>query len=188
LRQFDHSTITNAILHVRYIAREDSGPFKSGAIQNLRDYLTLDATTPSFRFFDLLRQEFPTEWYRFLSPINIANGNVLELEMYPRLFQLLDTGKTLKINSIALLARCSDDGAYQIVAAPPLPGGSNTMSIANGEPIRRFALRATGRVREGIEVTPNGQNTTWLLRMNRPGGAICSWNRSRRSWKCRISC
>jgi hypothetical protein len=84
------------------MAREDAGPFKTAAIQSLRDYLELDDTTPSFRFFDL-RQDFPTDWYRFLNPTNPANGNVFELEMSPNLFRLLDTGKTLKINSISLL-------------------------------------------------------------------------------------
>jgi hypothetical protein len=38
LRQFDYSTISDAILHIKYTARENAGPFKSGAVQNLRDY------------------------------------------------------------------------------------------------------------------------------------------------------
>src|SRR5882762_3795274 len=70
-------------------------------------------------FFDL-RQEFPAQWYRFLNPANPANGNVFELEMSPVLFRFLDSRKTLKINSISLLARCLDDGAFQVVATPPL--------------------------------------------------------------------
>ena len=73
LRQFDYSTIADVILHVKYTAREDAGPFKTAAIQNLRDYFELDNATPSFRFFDLPR-EFPTQWYRFLNPTNPANG------------------------------------------------------------------------------------------------------------------
>jgi hypothetical protein len=174
LRQFDYSTITDVILHVKYTAREDAGPFKSAAIQNLRDYLELDDTTPSFRFFDL-RQEFPTQWYRFLNPANPANGNIFELEMAPKLFRLLDTGKTLKINSISLLARCSNDGVYQVIASPPLdplpPVAANTLSLAK---LSQFGGLHFGQkevsAAVGIEVAPNGPQVTWQLRMNRPGG------------------
>jgi hypothetical protein len=167
-----YSTITDAILHVKYTAREDAGPFKTAAIQNLRDYLEADGTIPSFRFFDL-RQEFPTQWYRFLNPTNPANGNVFDLEMTPTLFRLLDAEKTLKINSISLLARCSDDGAYQVVAAPPLavppPPGSNTLSIAK---VNQFGLHFGQKdvSGAGVEVLPHTPVETWHLRMTRPGG------------------
>jgi hypothetical protein len=173
LRQFDYSTITDAILHVKYTAREDAGPFKTAAIQSLHDYLELDDTTPSFRFFDL-RQEFPTQWYRFLNPANPANGNVFELEMSPILFRLLDSGKSLKINSISLLARCSDDGAYQVAATPPLPlpppAGSNTLSIAKVSQFGGLHFGQRDLSAAGIEVTPNGPPVTWNIQMTRPGG------------------
>jgi hypothetical protein len=173
LRQFDYSTFTDAILHLKYMAKEDAGPFKDGAIQNLHTYLELDDATPSFRFFDL-RQEFPTEWYRFLNPTNPANGNVLEFEMTPGRFRLLDTGKTLKINTIAMLARCNDAAAYQVVATPPLPppppAGSNTMSIAKLNQFGGLHFAQRDVSMQGIEVTPNGPHATWRLRVNRPGG------------------
>jgi hypothetical protein len=173
LRQFDYSTITDAILHVKYTAREDAGPFKTAAIQNLRDYLEMDNATPSFRFFDL-RQELPTEWYRFLNPSNPANGNVFELEMAPTLFRLLDREKTLKINSISLLARCSDDGAYQVVATPPLavppPPGSNTLSIAKVNQFGGLHFGQKDVSGAAVEMLPHDPPITWQLRMTRPGG------------------
>ena len=82
LRQFDYSTISDAILHVKYTAREDAGAFKNGAIAHLRDYFSQDGATPSLRMFNL-RQEFPSQWHRFLNPPNPANGNIFELEMSP---------------------------------------------------------------------------------------------------------
>jgi hypothetical protein len=36
LSQFDNSTITDAILHVRYTASEDADAFKNGAIAHLQ--------------------------------------------------------------------------------------------------------------------------------------------------------
>ena len=38
LRQFDYATITDAVLHLRYTAREDAGPLKTSAIGHLREY------------------------------------------------------------------------------------------------------------------------------------------------------
>jgi hypothetical protein len=52
-----------------------------------------------------LRQVFPTQWHRFLNPTNPADGNVFELEMSPNHFPMLDLAKTLKVNTIWLLAR-----------------------------------------------------------------------------------
>jgi hypothetical protein len=103
------------ILHIKYTAREDAGPFKNGAIAHLRDYFSQDGATPSLRMFSL-RQEFPTQWYRFLNPTNPANGNILELEMSPGLFPFRDENKTLKVNSIWLLARGKDGENYTAVA------------------------------------------------------------------------
>ena len=119
LRQFDYSTISDAILHVKYTAREDAGLFKNGAITHLRDYFSQDGATPSLRMFNL-RQEFPTQWHRFLNPTNPADGNIFELEMSPRLFSFRDGEKTLKVNAIWLLARCTDTGSYMEPDTPPL--------------------------------------------------------------------
>src|SRR5882762_9650001 len=101
---FDYKTISDAILHIKYTAREDAGPFKNGAIAHLRDYFSQDGETPSSRMLNL-RQEFPTQWQRFLNPTNPANGNVFELEISARLFTFTDEQKTLKVSSISLLAR-----------------------------------------------------------------------------------
>jgi hypothetical protein len=170
LRQFDYSTISDAILHIKYTAREDAGPFKSGAVQNLRDYFEQDGATPSFRLFDL-RQEFPTEWYRFLNPANPANGNVFELEMSPGLFRVLDTGKTLKINTLSLLARCTNSGTYDVVLTPPLPApppaGSNTMALAR---VNQYGGLHFGQKATGIDLIPTDPLVKWQLKMSRPGG------------------
>src|SRR5205085_3794538 len=99
LRQFDYETISDAILHVKYTAREDAGAFKNGAIEHLRAYFSQDGATPSLRMFNL-RQEFPSQWHRFLNPTDPANGNILELEMLSSLFPLRDLEKTLKVNTL----------------------------------------------------------------------------------------
>jgi hypothetical protein len=61
--------------------------------------------------------------------VNPANGNVFELEMSSALFSQRDATKTLKVNTIVLLARCTDPGNYDVMLTPPL-AGSNTMILA----------------------------------------------------------
>src|SRR5262249_1932057 len=128
LRQFDYNTIFDAILHVKYTAREDAGAFKSGAVAHLRKYFSQDGATHSLRSFNL-RQEFPTQWNRFLNPANPVNGNVFELEISTSLFRMRDMGKTLNVNVITLLARCTNAGTYQVQFTPQAPGAANALVL-----------------------------------------------------------
>jgi hypothetical protein len=127
LRQFDYGTISDAIVHIKYTAREDAGPFKDGAVKHLRHYFYQDTPTPSLRLFNL-RQEFPSQWSRFLNPTDPSNGSI-ELVMLPDLFRTLDAGKSLKVNTIWILGRCT--GAYKVAVAP----FGITQSLA---PIQKF--------------------------------------------------
>ena len=121
---------------------------------------------------------FLSQWHRFLHPTAPTNGNIFELEMSPTLFPVRDLGKTLKINTIWLLARCADAGSYGVVLTPPLPepppAGSNTVTLT---PSNQFGGLHFGQKPEdpaesalGIEIEPAGTPITWRLRMTRPGG------------------
>ncbi len=171
LRQFDYGTITDAILHIKYTAREDAGSFKNGAVEHLRDYFSQDGATPSLRMFNL-RQEFPNQWHRFLNPNDSAEGNIFELEMIPSLFPIRDAEKTLKVNTIALLARCTDAGSYNVAMTPPLPepppADSNTMTLA---PVNQYGgLHFSQKDNLGIELVPTDPPVKWQIKMTRPGG------------------
>ena len=178
LRQFDYGTISDAILHVKYTAREDAGPFKNGAIAHLRDYFSEDGATPSLRLFNL-RQEFPTQWHRFLNPTNPAIGNIFELEMAPSLFQFRDEGKLLKVNSIWLLARCTGSAGYSVVltlvSPPPAlpPAGSDTFTLAQ---VSQYGgLHFANKTQQDIPPLSNIEIDTlaaplrWQLKMTGPG-------------------
>ncbi len=64
--QFDYNTISDAILHVRYTAREAGELMKGGAIANLTDRIK-DAKIPGLVRLFSIRHEFPTEWAKFQS-------------------------------------------------------------------------------------------------------------------------
>ena len=176
LRQFDYDTISDAILHIKYTAREDAGRFKNSAVTHLREYFNQDGAIPSLRLLNL-RQEFPTQWQRFLTPSNPANGNIFELEVVPNLFRILDQDKILKINTIWLLARCADAGSYKVVMTPPLPEppppGSNTITLAKIDKFGGLHVngeKGTDVSGQGVQVVPKAPPIKWQLKMTRPGG------------------
>ncbi|MFP3558869.1 hypothetical protein SB861_50725 [Paraburkholderia sp. SIMBA_049] len=175
LRQFDYGTISDAILHVKYTAREDTGQFKSGAIAHLRDYFSRDGAINSLRMFNL-RQEFPTEWYRFLNPTNPAVGNVFELEMALGLFPVRDLNKTLKVNTIWLLARCTGTGNYTVAMTLPSPAlppdGSDTIALNADDKFGGLQFKKTRCRRKGYSACSN-RPTGQMASKNDPPGR---WN------------
>lgn len=88
VRQFDFDSITDVILHVRYIAREGGELLRTAAVANLKDQINKAQTIGSVRLFSV-RHEFPSEWAKFQSvTINAATPTaelslVLRTEHYP---------------------------------------------------------------------------------------------------------
>jgi Tc toxin complex TcA C-terminal TcB-binding domain/ABC toxin N-terminal region/Neuraminidase-like domain/Carboxypeptidase regulatory-like domain/Putative peptidoglycan binding domain/Salmonella virulence plasmid 28.1kDa A protein len=174
LRQFDYGTITDVIMHIKYTAREDAGVFKNDAIAHLRESLEENGTVPSLRLFDL-RHEFPSQWHRFLNPADETKGNVFELEMKPELFPWRDVGKTLKIETIFLLARCTDSGSYSVWMSPPLPPAAappdpNKVALARVSQYGGLHLGRKDVSALGVEVSPTDAPTTWKIKVARPDG------------------
>jgi hypothetical protein len=167
LRQFDYDTIADVVLHLKYTAREDAGPFKNSAVTHLRTYFSMNGTTPAVQMFDL-RHDFPTQWSRFLHPTNPANGNVFELDISSDRFRMRDAGHLLKVNTIILLARCTDAGNYGVVMTPPPPAGSNTMSLARSN--QYGGLHVAQKDVSDIEIAPTDPPVPWQMKMTRPGG------------------
>lgn len=64
LPQFDHSTISDVILHVRYTAREGGAPLRTSAVAALTARIQAATAAGSVRLLSV-RREFPVEWARF---------------------------------------------------------------------------------------------------------------------------
>jgi len=177
LRQFDYGSISDAVVHVKYTAREDAGVFKNGAVTHLRDYLSRDGTAPSLLALDL-RREFATEWSRFLSPVNPAAGNVFEFEMSSGLFPLRDAARNLKVNSIAFLARCTDPANYTVTLTPPLaappPIGANAVTLAQSSTYGGLHFGQKDVSGAVVTVRPSDPVVKWRIKMVRPGGGNLS--------------
>jgi hypothetical protein len=86
--QFDHDTISDVVLHVRYHAREGGLVLRSAATATLQERIAAATTVGSVRLISV-RHEMPTEWARFaattvdstepLAPLTLT----LRAEHYP---------------------------------------------------------------------------------------------------------
>jgi hypothetical protein len=174
LRQFDYRTVSDAILHIKYTARQDAGVFKNKAITHLREYLTQDGGGPRYRAFNL-RRDFPAQWERFLNPADPAADNVFEFEISSNLFRTLDAGQTLKPNAITLIARGTDGGAYSAILSPPLIAGADTMQLPADKAyggLHRGVLPANPGDDLGVTIVPHDPPAVWKITVERPGGGI----------------
>ncbi len=182
LRQFDYGSIYDAILHVRYTAREDTGVFKNNANTHLRKYPDTDMPVPLFLALDL-RRDFGAAWSRFLNPAIPANGNVFELEMSTALFPHRDAAKTLKINTFVLLARCSDplsEEDYEVTLTPPLPEAppppepspplSIPMSLSPSDTYGGLHFSQKDVSAAGIKIVPTDPPLCWKVKVSRKEG------------------
>ena len=98
-RSFDYSTISDAILHIRFTAR--AGVSRNLVTQYLNDTVfTLNAPTGLASLIDV-RSEYPAEWARFTA------GGTLDVrvgkERFPYLVQNV-VGKSIRITSIDAIA------------------------------------------------------------------------------------
>lgn len=105
--QFDYGTISDAILHVRYTAREGGDPLRGAAKSALKTAIESDEGKGNVRLFSV-RQEFPTEWAKFKNA-DMTGGKRAELaikllaEHYPYWTQ----GRLAGVARVDILARGS---------------------------------------------------------------------------------
>ena len=120
LRQFDYQTISDAIIHVQYTARQAGGLLKSAAIEHLENYYGETNSTRRALFLNV-GQDFASDWYQLLNPTNPASGNRMDIELDHSLFPFVDQGRDLKINAIHVLLSATETGDYYLTLSPPLP-------------------------------------------------------------------
>jgi Tc toxin complex TcA C-terminal TcB-binding domain len=111
-RPFDYGTISDAILHVRYTARQGGGPLGAQALAEMREMFAT-ANRSGLALLFSLAHDFPTEWSAF------ANGNAdfavrLRKDYFPYLVQ----NEALVIDALELYA-ARGGGLVRRAAAVP---------------------------------------------------------------------
>lgn len=108
VRQFDFSTITDVILHIRYTAREGGELLRRGAVANLQDRIGKASSVGSVRLLSA-RHEFPSEWAKLkAATLDLASDpKVLapfSLELREEHYPFWSLGRLSKLASVTLLA------------------------------------------------------------------------------------
>jgi hypothetical protein len=105
--QFDYSTISDVIVHLKYTAREGGDQLRSDATTSLKtrinSMLVALKDTGLTRLFSA-RHEFPTEWYAFLNPTSASADQELDLSFDASRFPYFASVSTIKIKSVELVA------------------------------------------------------------------------------------
>jgi hypothetical protein len=120
--QFDYSTISDVVLHVRYTARDGGGLLRNGAVAQLRELIAAGQAVGSMRLFSV-RHEFPAEWARFTTQVPPANHRFgLKLHLRPEHYPFWSQGRVKAVTRVDVLARST---------ATPTPGSVNMAAKAD---------------------------------------------------------
>ena len=130
--QFDYSTITDVVLHLRFTARDGGSTFAIAATDDVKAKLNQIALAESrsglYRLFSA-RHDYPTEWARFLDPGQGAD-QVLTIATSPDRFPFFTNGMDIKVSGIDVISGLSYSDPYDLEITPP--GGtalSKTLSV-----------------------------------------------------------
>ncbi|MDO3641762.1 neuraminidase-like domain-containing protein [Mucilaginibacter sp. L3T2-6] len=156
-RQIDFDSISDVIMHLKYTARDAGDPLKTSAKTSLRTKINqmLVSTRDSglMRVFSA-KNDLPTEWYRFLNPVNPTDDQVLTVNLDKTRFPLFAQNFNIKIKSIELLA---DNGA----GSPPING--LVVTPAPSAPATISLTASAYGQNLGITMSYNNDPGTWVI-------------------------
>ena len=138
LRQFDYDTISDVILHLKYTARDGGGLLKTAAIGALKALPAESEGAPLPRLFSA-RHEFPSDWYKFLRPLESESNHILKLNLIRERFSFPLRNRQLTLKEMELFLRFKGDVIYPsgdllqaFVRSPDTDPTAETDSLPNG--------------------------------------------------------
>ena len=136
LRNFDYTTISDVILHIRYTARDGGDQLGTQATHELTKNLapaTSGTTTISQALLFCLRYDFPTEWSAFVNSATASPPGVftatLSRQDFPYAVQI---AKSLSVDALTLYASGNTPSTAETTySTSPLTAGD--IAILNGD-------------------------------------------------------
>ncbi|MBX6421972.1 hypothetical protein [Thermosulfurimonas sp. F29] len=123
--QFDYSTITDVILHIRYTARDGGESLRNAAMENLKNKIQEGTAPGCTRLFDI-RHEFPSEWARFISPQSKTNGCYeLSLNLKEEHYPFWSKGKLGSVKRAYMIAKMEENDQITIYPNDSCTEGDN---------------------------------------------------------------
>jgi hypothetical protein len=128
--QFDFSTISDAILHIRYTAKAGNTNLVDAAQNNLKAVLPIKG----FKLF-VLNHEFSTAWHRFLHPENNSD-QVLAFSLKSDHLPFYARNKNNRITKVDLIVESNHSGNFDVkILNLQLPGTNPPASeVMNKDP------------------------------------------------------
>jgi hypothetical protein len=105
--QFDYSTISDVILHLRYTAREGGELLRSAALGRIQEIISDENASGLARLFSL-KHDFQTEWHKFL---NSTTGENFTATIKKSYFPFFVQGQDISFRKIEL--HIIQDGGLQ---------------------------------------------------------------------------
>ncbi len=143
-RPFDYMTISDVILHVRYIARQGGDSLGNPALTELRDMLKT-ANKSGLALLFSLRNDFPTEWSTFVN-----GGSDFAVRLRKDYFPYIVQSEALAIEALELYAASGDKLTRRSVDVPA--NLADDLNGVNGYSDLSFAPDTDVLKREAAEV------------------------------------
>ena len=115
-QQFDYASISDAVLHIRYTARDGGQALRDGALAALNDAIDSAAGVGSVRLFSL-RLDFPMEWERLQTDPPTGQRREIALELLPEHYPFWARGRLTSIQRATVIAGASDGVAPAFAVA-----------------------------------------------------------------------
>jgi hypothetical protein len=164
LRQFDYDSISDVIVHMKLTAREDVGPFKQGAVDHLKDVVSVAASQlPPRRLFNL-KHEFPTEWYALFHPPTGAIHQLL-LQLKKEHFPFFAQERGIQIGVVTLLLK-SELNDLTVTLDPPV-SSTTDLALLLSEPPSFGGLHVGSRNYESMTFD---ESTPWSIQIHKGTG------------------
>jgi hypothetical protein len=161
---FDYDTISDVVLHLRYTARDGGDSLKTPVVAQLGTALDQIVTAtagvtaggnPGLARLFSMRHEFPTEWYRFLNPVETSDGQTLEFELMQERFPLLFRRRTIQISRMDIFLKFKDASLVDYQGSAPLtvdliPPGATPIPKVPPDPPSIPELVSDGSILNGL--------------------------------------
>ena len=167
-KQFDLSSISDVVIHVKYTAREGGEALKNAAVfefnKKMNNIALAENNKGLFRVYDIKR-EFSTEWHKFLHPEAVGGEQQLVLEnLQERLPYFTQNFKFKKVSKIEVVALAKDSGKiYKVMVSPLGNTDANMLNLTVGTIYN--GLHNNSRDLTGSEVNLN----TWTIKIKESG-------------------